>query len=111
MGPKDIVQMIEKEIGDDWSFSNAHQCNLRKCLVRPKRRKSVPFDGAARDMYVVLEENPETHEGCNVIFDDASGRFGLGQLTNSHNFVLGFHDSFFGSVQSDVVNISSVGAS
>lgn len=94
MGPKEIVQMIEKEIAGDWSISNAHGCDLRKCLVRPKRRNLTLFDGSARDGYIVLEEYPETHEGYTVFFDEASGRFGLAQPIGSRNHVLGFHESF-----------------
>jgi hypothetical protein len=94
MGPKEIVRIIEKEIGGDWTISNAHGCDLKECLVRPKRRKFKLFDDTVRNMYVVLEEYPETHEGYNVIFDSASGRFGLGQSTDSRNYVLGFHNSF-----------------
>ena len=94
MGPKEIVQMIEKEIGGDWSISNAHQCDLRKCFVRSKRRDLTLFDGSARDGYIVLEECPETHEGYAVFFDEVSGRFGLAQSTDSRNYVLGVHESF-----------------
>ena len=94
MGPKEIVQMIEKEIGGDWSISNLHQCDLKRCFVRPKRRKMVVFDGTARDMWVVLEENPETLNGYKVIFDEDGHRFGLAESYDSTPFVLGFHKSF-----------------
>jgi hypothetical protein len=94
MGPKEIVRMIEKEIDGNWAISNLHGCDLKECLVRPKRRKLNLFDGSARDGYIVLEEYPETHEGYTIFFDEVSGCFGLAQSMGSRNYVLGFHDSF-----------------
>jgi hypothetical protein len=38
MTPKEITQIIEKEINGNWSVSNWHNCDLKKCLIRPKRR-------------------------------------------------------------------------
>ena len=76
MTPKEISKMIEKEIGGDWSITNAHNCDLR-CLIRPKKRK-IRFGNKIKKIWIVLEENPQTLEGFKIYFDDENKKFGLG---------------------------------
>ena len=50
--------MIEKEINGDWSNTNWHNCDLKRCLIRPKRRK-ILFGVGIKEVWVVLEECSE----------------------------------------------------
>lgn len=94
MKPKEITQLIEKEINGDWSISNLHGCDLKKCLVRPRKRPFVVFGGEKRDFYLVLEENPETCDGYKIVFDDEKKRFGLAQYGEPYDYFLCYYDSF-----------------
>ncbi len=62
MKPKEISKMIEKEINGDWSITNRHNCDLKKCLIRPKRRK-IRFGVELQEIWIVLEENLEMIDG------------------------------------------------
>ena len=37
MNSKQVKEKIEKEIAGDWSITNAHGVDLKKCLVEPKK--------------------------------------------------------------------------
>jgi len=45
MTPKEISKVIEKELNGDWSITNLHGCDLKKCLIRPKKRKVIWNEG------------------------------------------------------------------
>lgn len=90
---KEISKLIEKEINGDWSISNMHICDLKKCLIRPKRRK-VQFFSEAREVWIVLEENPETLDGYKVFFDEQNNKFGLADGSEPYGYVCNTHDTF-----------------
>src|SRR4051812_40436099 len=85
MTRKEISQMIEKEINGDWSISNWHNCDLKKCLVSPKR-KEMRFGDEIKKVWIVLEENSETLEGFKVFFDEEAKQFGLAMHSDSSPF-------------------------
>lgn len=102
MTPKEITQIIEKEIDGDWSISNAHNCDLKKCLIRPKKRK-LSFHNEIREVWIVLEENPQTLESSKIYFDDEKGKFGLAQHSNSPGYFeysCNSHDTFLKAFKS-----------
>jgi hypothetical protein len=99
MTPKEISKMIEKEINGYWSISNAHSCDLKKCLVRPKRRK-LQFTGGVKEFWIVLEEYPETLEGYKVFFDAEVRKFGLAGNSEPIGYVCNYHDTFLAAYQS-----------
>ena len=68
MTPKEILQIIEKEINGDRSITNSHNCDLKKCLIRPRKRK-LGYSGGIKDFWIVLEEFPETLEGYKIFFN------------------------------------------
>ena len=76
MKPKKISQMIEREINGDWSITNWHNCDLKKCLVRPKKREVI-FGNGIKEVWIVLEENPLELDQIKIYFDDETKKFGL----------------------------------
>ncbi len=99
MTPKEISELIEKEINGDYSISNWHNCDLKKCLIRPKRRR-LYFAGELKEFWIVLEENTETPEGYKVFFDEEGKRFGLAGHSESFGYVCNFHDTFLAAFKS-----------
>ncbi len=99
MTPKEISKLIEKEINGDWSISNWHNCDLKQCLVRPKRRKLL-MNGEVREFWIVLEENPETLEGFKVFFDDEAKKFGLADYSEPYGYVCNSHITFIAAFKS-----------
>lgn len=94
MTPKEITLMIEKEIGGDWSISNWHACDLKKCLIRPKRRKVIWHDGA-REVWIVLEEDPIELDKIKIYFDEETKKFGLIMPSREgFGFAVNSHDTF-----------------
>lgn len=99
MTPKEISQIIEREINGDWSISNLHGCNLKKCLVRPKRRK-LRFGNEIKEFWIVLEECPETLEGFKIYFDERTKKFGLAGHSEPFGYVCNSLDSFLAAFKS-----------
>ena len=99
MTPKEISKLIEKEINGDWSTSNAHNCDLKRCLIRPKKRKLL-FSIEFRDAWIVLEEKPETLEGYKIYFDEENKKFGLAGQSGSLISVYNSHDTFLEAFKS-----------
>ena len=99
MTPKEISQMIEKEINGVWSISNLHGCDLKKYLVRPQKRK-LRFSGGVKEFWIVLEEIPETLEGFKVFFDEESRKFGLADYSEPFGYVCNFHNTFIAAFKS-----------
>lgn len=102
MIPKQISQIIEKEINGDWSISNAHNCDLKKCLIRPKRR-TLNFHSEIREAWIVLEENPIDLDGFMVYFDEKTNKFGLAERSESskyYGFVCNSYDTFIRAFKS-----------
>ena len=99
MKPKEISRIIEKEINGDWSISNAHNCDLKKCLVRPKKRK-IQFFREVEEVWIVLEEEPETLEGYKVFFDEETKKFGLAGYSEPYGYICHSHDTFLAAFKS-----------
>ena len=99
MKPKEISLLIEKEINGDWSITNWHNCDLKRCLIRPKKRK-IQFGAEIKEVWIVLEENPETLEGFKVFFDDETKKFGLVMPSNSFDYAVNSHDTFLAAFKS-----------
>ncbi|MEK7724112.1 MAG: hypothetical protein AAB336_07190 [Acidobacteriota bacterium] len=93
MKPKEISQIIEKEINGDWSISNAHGCDLKKCLVHPRKLiyKDLADDAIEHELWLVLEEMPETTIGYQIVFDEITKAFGLGM---DGDIFLGIYGTF-----------------
>lgn len=99
MTRKEITQIIEREINGDWSISNAHGCDLQKCLIRPKKRKLI-YGSQIKDYWIVLEENIETLEGWKVFFDEETKKFGLAGYSEPIGYVCNSHDTFIAAFKS-----------
>ena len=99
MKPKEISKLIEKEINGDWSISNAHNCDLKKCLIRPKKRK-IRFFREIKEVYIVSGEEPQTLKGYKVFFDDETKKFGLTSYSEPFGYACNFHDTFLAAFKS-----------
>jgi hypothetical protein len=79
MTPQEVSQIITDEIGNDWNRTNLHGCDLRTCLVTPERRlySDSWHDNKSLEMWLVLEEHPDTHTGYRIVFDENTRQFGL----------------------------------
>lgn len=96
-----VRQIVQQEIAGDWQRSNAHGCDLRRCLVEPvigeyddlgTRR---PIDPAATiRLWLVLEESPEDRGGYKIVFDERSGLFGLAVPGQGRDVFIGFYGTF-----------------
>lgn len=97
MSPSDISQVIAGEIAGDWDRKNPHGVDLRTCLVTPERRRFVDATdkNQALDLWLVLEEHPQTHSGYMIVFDETSRRYGLAVIDqHKQDVFIGFYGTF-----------------
>lgn len=99
MKPKEITQIIEKEINGDWSITNWHNCDLKQCLIRPKKRQ-VNFGEGIKEIWIVLEEDTEMLDRHKVYFDEKTKKFGIVIHSDPFGFACNSHDSFLAAFNS-----------
>jgi hypothetical protein len=102
MEASEVSRIIEDEIDGNWSVSNAHGVELKRCLVTPtKHAYEDSFkEGETIYLWLVLEEIPEDRSGYKIVFDDESRAFGLA-IGNAHdrNVFVGFYGTFLETLQ------------
>jgi hypothetical protein len=98
MTAEDLKDQIELEIAGDWARTNAHGRNLKQCLVEPVR---LPFEDphdrlATINLWLVLEEVPDTRDGYKIVYDDDRGMFGLAcpSISGGNVFLGPYGDTF-----------------
>jgi hypothetical protein len=104
MTPEEVRALIEDEIAGDWSRTNLHACDLRRCLVPPVLRDyddcgtPLPTDPPrVVRLWLVLEEIPEERSGYQIVYSEQAGMFGLATTDISgspRNVFLGCYGSF-----------------
>ena len=104
MTSADVRVLVDAEIGNEWSRSNAHWVHLRRCLVQPRNvtcRNTFPSlnGGKPLQLWIVLEESPGERDGYLIVFDDRQGVFGLADWDGDTPVFLGFHGSFLNTLQ------------
>jgi hypothetical protein len=104
MTSAEVREVVEAEVGSDYSQSNAHGVDLRRCLVQPRNvscRNTFPKlnSGKPLQLWIVLEETPGEREGYLIVFDDRQRLFGLADWDGDTPVFLGFHGSFLDTLQ------------
>lgn len=92
MESSDISRLIRDELS---SLSRPLKSfvNLDRCLVAPHRMTFAGHaEGDTWDLWLVLEEQPETKSGYKVVFDEETKQFGL--ATGTRNVFIGFYGTF-----------------
>ena len=81
---EDVQRLVLEEIDEQWERWTSHGLDLRRCIVTPPRREtylSHTKDGdVPLELWLVLEESPETHDGYEVFYDEQEATFGLGTV-------------------------------
>lgn len=102
MTSEEVRSLVEQEIGGEWALTNAHGCDLRRCLVNPELREYGDF-GGGRDLdnpvtsislWLVLEENPDDCSGYKIVYGEECGMFGLASSSARGDVFLGFYGTF-----------------
>ena len=101
MNPAEIIGIIEREVAGDWSRSNAHGVDLKKCLIPPvKRMYEDSFKtGEMIELWLVLEEIPADRSGYKIVFDEQTRRFGLATAGTERDVFLGYYGSFLNTLE------------
>ena len=95
MTAAELRDRVEAEIAQRWDCTNAHHCDLRRCLVAPHQAEFEEFQGPEKvRLWIVLEENPETRDGYKVVFDERTGMFGLALAGETAPFYVGPYGTF-----------------
>jgi len=104
MKSADVRVLVDAEVGGDWSQSNVHRADLRRCLIQPREvacRNTFPKlnDGKPLQLWIVLEESPGKMDGYLIVFDQRQRMFGLAHWDGDTPVFLGFHGSFLTTFQ------------
>jgi len=97
-----VRELVEREIAGDWSRTNAHGCDLRRCLVPPELREYDDCGGGRPlvepypviRMWLVLEETPEDRDGYKIVYGEEAGMFGLAVPGTARDVFIGYYGSF-----------------
>jgi hypothetical protein len=104
MHASEVRQQLDAEIAGDWSRTNAHGVDLKKCLVEPRKvncRNTFPLlrGGQPLPLWIVLEEKPDEKEGYLIVFDEETRKFGLADWDGDTPVFWGFHGSFLATLE------------
>ena len=102
MSSAEVADLVAAGIGGDWSQSNAHGVDLKKCLVKPVRRvyEDSFKAGATVELWLVLEEIPEDGSGYKIVFDEITRQFGLATSSGAgRDIFLGFYGNFIETLE------------
>jgi hypothetical protein len=98
MTSAEIRATVEREIAGDWSRTNAHRCDLRRCLVNPEKRRfqdESPVRAGMIELWVVLEELPASCDGYKIVYGEERRLFGLAcPGIAGHEVFLGWYGTF-----------------
>ncbi len=99
MTSEEVRQLVEQQIDGRWDLRNDHNCDLRKCLVDPERKKYLDPDNEYQEIefWLVLEEDPETKGGYKIIYDEKERMFGLacpGTEKDRRPIFIGYYGDF-----------------
>lgn len=99
----EIKDLINNEIKSNYSITNLHGVDLKKCLVEPflKVFEKSFREGEFDDLFVVLKEYPQGTEGYLIVYNPREKLFGLGLQgqTKKCPLLLGYYDTFLEALQ------------
>jgi hypothetical protein len=97
MDSSEVTKLIDAEIAGDFSRTNAHGVDLHRCLVTPTRETFAGHPGSDPwDLWLVLEERPETRDGYKIVYDDEVKQFGL---ATANRVFIGFYGTFIQTLE------------
>jgi hypothetical protein len=103
MTASEISRIIEDEIGDGWSRSNAHGVDLKQCLVTPVEQvyEDSFKEGQTIMLWLVLEERPADKGGYKIVFEEESRMFGLAvsNVARERDLFLGLYGTFLETLE------------
>jgi hypothetical protein len=102
MTAEQVRELIELEVAGDWSLTNAHGCDLRRCLVPPlereydDRRAGQPLvePPPVIRLWLVLEELPEDRSGYKIVYGEEARMFGLAVPGITRDVFIGYYGRF-----------------
>jgi hypothetical protein len=96
MTADEVRALVETEIAGDWSRTNHHGCDLRRCLVEPVLRDYEDGSNPPQRLrlWLVLEETPEHSGGYKIVFNEESRMFGLVVPGRGHAVLIGYYGNF-----------------
>jgi len=97
-----VSEIVEREIADDWSRSNAHGVDLKKCLIQPPE-KSFYLDSFTKqpvELWLVLDEIPGTQDGYTIVYGEERKMFGLAiKSVEGEQTFLGYYGTFLETLE------------
>ena len=102
MTATEVKAKIHAEIGDRWSFKNAHGVDLPSCLVEPELRVYCDWQETPipDKLWLVLEEDPKEKKGYAIVYDDVIDAFGLAIATDkTRAMCIGYYGSFMETLE------------
>jgi len=97
-----VRELIDREVAGNWSLTNLHGCDLRRCLVLPVLREYEDCGGGRPlvephpviRLWLVLEELPEDRSGYKIVFGEEANMFGLAVAGPVRDIFIGYYGTF-----------------
>jgi len=96
MTSTEVQEMVNADIGNDWSQTNLHRVDLRTSVVSPPRQLAVVDVSTECEhvVWLVLEEC-RGGPGYGVVYSEADNAFGLVQMAEGYvPCLLGIYGGF-----------------
>ncbi len=100
MDAEKIRKQIEEETKGNPFPSSENTLDLRKCLVEPV--KKIYKDAASDEkieLWLVLEECPDTLNGYKIVYDEAENEYGLAYSAEPEDDFIGYYGSFLETLE------------
>lgn len=96
-----VSQIVQQELAGHRQRSNAHGCDLSRCLVTPVLLEYYDPINARHDasassitLWLVMEESPEDGGGYKIVYDEQVGMFGLAVAGTERDVFIGLYGTF-----------------
>ena len=108
MTSDEVSNLVREQIGNRWDTTNLHGVDLRRCLVRPQRVSMMTYcpspNGIATyekiEVWIVLEEGPDTKNGYKIVLEEVTGKFGLAMRCDDDQLLyLGSYGDFMATLE------------
>ena len=104
MTAAEVESRVHSEIADQWGRWTPHGLDLRRCVVRPPRLETYISHAGGREvplgLWLVVEEDPDTHSGYEVFYDAQEDVFGLGTVgKDGRRYYLGGYGSLWRTLE------------
>ena len=92
-----VRNLLSEQLASEAPRSNLHGCDLEECLVEPQLEEflATPKEAPKFELWVVLEERPDTRDGYKIALDPDTAVFCLAYGSQPGASYVGHYGTFW----------------